>query len=165
MVDELEEIDSQKVTARLCIPLAPMSANRAYRVFRGRSIKSKEYREYEIAFNHYMAAHFDQCRAFLEQFDTNTHAIKVNMDFYFPYQDIMTKSGRLKLRGQDLDNCVKHCLDNVFKFLNLDDGIVCDLNARKIPSHTSWTVVTLERVKTPSHHDIPDLPKWSEVDH
>ena len=145
--------------------MAPMSANKAYRVFRGRSIKSKEYREFELAVNHYMAAHFEQCAIFMQNLDINQHALAVKYEFYFPYDDIMTKSGRVKMRGSDLDNCVKHIQDNLFKFLNVDDGIVCEITAHKIPSYANWTVITLERINIPEKKEIPDLPTWSQIDH
>jgi len=165
MLDDVQEIDSQKIAIKIYIPLKGMSVNKAWRSFRGRTIKSKEYRDYEIAFNHFMAANFEQCAMFMDNLDMHNYAVKVHIDFYFQWQDIMTKDNRFKLRGTDVDNCIKTCMDGVFKFLNVDDGIVSEVSAKKIPSHANWTVVTLERVDLPKQQEIPDLPKWSEVDH
>lgn len=150
---------------RFIIPLKPISTNRMHGVFRGRKIKSREGREFEIICNNLLAAFFDQAKIFIENFDENSQAIRVEYKFYFPYHELVTKNGTLMKRRNDVDNMVKVFQDQVFKFMGIDDSLVTEIRAQKIPSCAHWTEIVLQAINIPDEAPLPELPNFSELDH
>lgn len=150
---------------RFMIPLKPLSANRMHGVFRGRKIKSREGREFEVVCNNLLASFFDQAKLFIENFDENTQAIRVEYKFYFPHHELVTKNGSLMKRRNDVDNMVKIFQDQVFKFMNIDDALVTEIRATKIPSIAHWTEITLQAINIPNQAPLPELPGFSDLDH
>lgn len=151
---------------RFMIPLKPISTNRLHGVFKGRKIKSREGRDFEIVCNNLLAAFFDQAKLFIENFDETRHAIRVEYKFFFPYHELVTKNGTLMKRRNDVDNMVKVFQDQVFKFMNIDDALVTEIRATKIPSYAHWTEITLQAINSPvDEQPLPELPNFSGLDH
>jgi Holliday junction resolvase RusA-like endonuclease len=126
--------------------MRPLSVNKLYRNFRGRTIKSQEGREYEMAFNHYLAEFGTQAIRFLEEFDKNQHAVHIEYVFYLESSKYLTKSGRINMRCLDVDNGIKQAQDNLFRFLQIDDGFVTKVTATKVPSDADCIEIVVRRV-------------------
>lgn len=134
---------------RFLIPLKPLSVNKLYRVFRGRSIKSQDARAFEAMFNSYLAEFATQAILFMENFDREEDAIFVEYVFYLRSDEYFTKSGRLSMRCLDVDNAIKIAQDNLFAFIDLDDGYVTRISATKVPSDSDCIEIMLRKVKQP----------------
>jgi Holliday junction resolvase RusA-like endonuclease len=115
-----------------------------YRVFRGRSIKSKEARDFEVKFNSYLAEFSQAAIIFMENFDPNIHAIHMQLRFFT--KDFTNKSGSINLTKGDLDNYNKITLDQVFSFLDINDALVTNIHSTKLASNVDATEIILKRV-------------------
>ena len=130
---------------RFLIPLRPMSVNKMYRSYRGRMIKSQEAREFEIAFNHYLAEFADQAVMFMQSFDRKAHTFNIEYVFYLNKERFFTKNGRINQRCCDVDNAIKQSQDCLFSFLNIDDAYVTRLAAAKVASESDCIEIVVRR--------------------
>jgi Holliday junction resolvase RusA-like endonuclease len=133
-----------KLHLRFIVPIRPISLNRMYRVFRGRSIKSAEAREFELVFNSYLVEFAQHAKIFLENFDPSLHAIHLQLRFFT--KDFTNKSGSINLTKGDLDNYNKVTIDQVFRFLSLNDALVTNIHSTKLASNVDATEIILKRV-------------------
>jgi hypothetical protein len=139
-----------KVSLRFLVPLRPISVNKMYRVFRGRSIKSKEGRIFEDTFNHYLAEFASYAIDFLNDFDPYQDAVHVDVISYIRKEDFFTKDGRIHKRCLDVDNALKCVLDQVFAFIGLDDGLMTRVSSEKVPSDSDSVEIRLTKVSAPN---------------
>ena len=140
---------------RVVVPMKPISANRMYRNFRGRTIISKEGRDYKEAFLAYLIKKRIESQIFVSQFNSDTHVIEVELNVYL--KEFFTKAGKVNLRAIDLDNCQKINLDIVFRFLNIDDARVVKITSQKMLSDSDAFEITLNPVPIkngPFHPEI-----------
>jgi Holliday junction resolvase RusA-like endonuclease len=82
----------------------------------------------------------------MEEFDKSKHAVHVEYVFYLEASKYLTKSGRISLRCLDVDNGIKQAQDNLFRFLQIDDGLVTKVTATKVPSDSDCIEIVLRRV-------------------
>lgn len=94
-------------TIEITLPFPP-SANRYWRIFRGRAVKGKDAMEYKAAVNN-LCADFRACIG----------DVIVRLDFYRP-----RKSG-------DLDNRIKILLDALQGSVYVDDKQIVEIHARR----------------------------------
>ena len=140
---------------RIVVPMKPISANRMYRNFRGRTIISKEGRDYKEAFLAYLIKKRIESQIFVSQFNSDTHVIEVELNVYL--KEFFTKAGKVNLRAIDLDNCQKINLDIVFRFLDIDDARVVKITSQKMLSDSDAFEITLNPVlikNGPFHPEI-----------
>lgn len=130
---------------RFLVPLKPMSINKMYRSYQGRSIKSAEARQWEAEFNHHLAEYAHEALFFLQSFDEEEHALDVEIIFYLLESDYITKGGRMNKRVLDVDNGIKSSLDQIFRFMNIDDGLIKSVKATKLPSSKDCTEIVVRR--------------------
>ena len=90
-----------------------------------------------------------QAIIFMENFNREEDAIFVEYVFYLRSDDYFTKSGRISMRCLDVDNAIKIAQDNLFAFIDLDDGFVTRISATKVPSDTDCIEIMLRKVKQP----------------
>jgi Holliday junction resolvase RusA-like endonuclease len=122
------------------LDLIPISLNRLYRQFRGRTIISKEGREFKALVS-FLVKDIDPSKLMGEF--TETEGLKVSIRFYS--DKFYTKDKRIRKRYLDVDNLLKVVLDVVFKEIGLDDSYVTKLVVSKKPGMFDKTVIEIER--------------------
>jgi len=150
---------------RFLIPMRPISVNKMYRTFRGRTIKSREGREFEFAFNHHLAEFSTYAIDFLSTFNQEEHAIHVDVILFIRHEDYFTKSGRMNKRCIDVDNSLKSVIDQVFAFVDIDDGLVSRVSCIKVPSEGDSIEIILRRVEQPRKLVNPEPRAMMDNDH
>lgn len=122
------------------LDLIPISINKLYRQFRGRTIISKEGREFKSLISCLVKG--IKSDDLLGEF-TDVRGLEVQIDFYS--QKFYTKDGKIRKRYLDADNLLKVILDVVFKEIGLDDSIITKLIVTKSPGVYDSTVIRVER--------------------
>ena len=140
----------KNVYLRFLVPMRPISVNRMYRNFRGRTIKSAEGRKFETDFNNYLAEFATHAIDFLNMFDPSADAVHVEVVCYIQHCDFFTKGGKIHKRCLDVDNALKSTVDQVFRFIGLDDALITRISCSKVPSEADSVEVILRRVNAPS---------------
>lgn len=107
------------------IPL-PCSINRAYAnaktsgiITNSRRFKSKEYQEFEQAFNDWALVFQQEIRNARNILKNNTTKLKLEITCYMPYEKLFTKEGKFK--KWDASNRIKALEDLLSKLLHIDD--------------------------------------------
>jgi Holliday junction resolvase RusA-like endonuclease len=122
------------------LPLIPISLNKLYRQFRGRTIISKEGREFKSTINAYLK----DCGLIIEEDDfIKVKGLSVEINFFS--NKFYTKSGEIRKRYLDADNLLKVVLDVVFKELGIDDSFISRLVVTKSPGIYDLTEIKIER--------------------
>lgn len=122
------------------LDLIPISLNKLYRQFRGRTIISKEGREFKSLVS-FLVKGIDASEL-LGEF-TDVKGLSVEISFYS--NKFYTKDGKIRKRYLDADNLLKVMLDVVFKEIGLDDSFITRLVVAKNPGVYDKTVLKIER--------------------
>jgi Holliday junction resolvase RusA-like endonuclease len=122
------------------LDLIPISLNKLYRQFRGRTIISKEGREFKSLVS-FLVKGIDSSEL-LGEF-TEVKGLSVEISFYS--NRFYTKDGKIRKRYLDADNLLKVMLDVVFKEIGLDDSYITRLVVTKNPGIYDKTVLNIER--------------------
>jgi Holliday junction resolvase RusA-like endonuclease len=131
------------------IPIRPLSANARMNVVGGRFIKSHAARVFEREFAQRMTRYCDKVLQFKKSFSEDSHALALELRFFLPWDELMTKSGRLQKRTNDVDNMQKITIDSFFKYLGVDDSFITLVTSQKIPSTFTETEILLSIVDKP----------------
>jgi len=122
------------------LDLIPISLNKLYRQFRGRTIISKEGREFKKTLG-----------ALLSGFDTSsisgmfTESEGLEVEINFHSNRFYTKNGNIRKRYLDCDNLLKATLDTVFAEIGLDDSLITRLVVTKQRGYYDKTVIKFSR--------------------
>lgn len=122
------------------LDLIPISLNRLYRQFRGRTIISKEGREFKKTVG-----------ALISGFDTSsingmfTESEGLEVEINFHSNKFYTKSGNIRKRYLDVDNLLKATLDTIFAEIKLDDSLITRLVVTKERGYYDKTVIKFSR--------------------
>lgn len=122
------------------LDLIPISLNKLYRQFRGRTIISKEGRDFKSAVS-FLVKGVDPSDL-LGEF-TDVKGLSVEINFYS--NKFYTKDGKIRKRYLDADNLLKVILDVIFKEIGLDDSFITRLIVTKNPGVYDKTVINIER--------------------
>jgi len=122
------------------LDLIPISLNKLYRQFRGRTIISKEGREFKSLVS-FLVKGIDQS-SLLGDF-TDVKGLSVSIDFYS--NRFYIKNGQIRKRYLDCDNLLKCVLDVVFKEIGLDDSLITKLTVTKNAGVYDKTIIKIER--------------------
>jgi Holliday junction resolvase RusA-like endonuclease len=122
------------------LDLIPISLNKLYRQFRGRTIISKEGREFKSLVS-FLVKGIDPSEL-LGEF-TEVKGLSVEISFYS--NKFYTKDGKIRKRYLDADNLLKVMLDVVFKEIGLDDSYITRLIVTKNHGVYNKTVLKIER--------------------
>lgn len=122
------------------LDLIPISLNKLYRQFRGRTIISKEGREFKKTVGALIAG-FDTTS--INGMFTETQGLAVEINFYS--NRFFTKDGRIRKRYLDCDNLLKATLDTVFAEIGLDDSYITKLTVTKQSGYYDKTVIRFSR--------------------
>ena len=122
------------------LDIIPISLNKLYRQFRGRTIISKEGREFKSLVS-FLVKGIDPSELMGEF--TDVKGLKVEIDFYS--SKFYIKNGQIRKRYLDADNLLKVVLDVIFKEIGLDDSLVTKLVVTKNPGLYDKTVIKIER--------------------
>jgi Holliday junction resolvase RusA-like endonuclease len=122
------------------LDLIPISLNRLYRQFRGRTIISKEGRDFKALVS-FLLKDIDSSKLMGEF--TETEGLKVSIRFYS--NKFYTKDKRIRKRFLDADNLLKVVLDVVFREIGIDDSYITKLVVSKKPGMFDKTVIQIER--------------------
>lgn len=120
--------------------LIPISLNKLYRQFRGRTIISKEGRDFKSVVS-FLVKGVDPSDL-LGEF-TDVKGLSVEINFYS--NKFYTKDGKIRKRYLDADNLLKVILDVIFKEIGLDDSFITRLIVTKNPGVYDKTVINIER--------------------
>ena len=122
------------------LDLIPISLNRLYRQFRGRTIISKEGREFKKTVG-----------ALISGFDTSsingmfTESEGLEVEINFHSNKFYTKAGNIRKRYLDVDNLLKATLDTIFAEIGLDDSLITRLVVTKERGYYDKTVIKFSR--------------------
>jgi Holliday junction resolvase RusA-like endonuclease len=122
------------------LDLIPISLNRLYRQFRGRTIISKEGREFKKL-----------VLALIAGFDTSsihgmfTDSVGLAVEINFHSNRFYTKQGNIRKRYLDCDNLLKVVLDTVFAEIGIDDSYITKLTVTKSSGYYDKTVIRISR--------------------
>lgn len=108
----------------ISIPFSPLSVNQAYRSYRGRVIKSKQYMEFQANVQPYIK----DCKKLEGD-------IKITVRIF--------KKG---IRKYDIDNLLKTLLDVLEGTLYDNDHQICEIHITKQLSHENKTVIILNNI-------------------
>lgn len=149
----------------LQIPLRPVSINKSYRVskkFIGRKKsvsslkKSDDLELFERLFHAYLLQLREQIGVFAKEYDPERYALNLEAFFYVPQGQYFTKpKSKAKPRvtisrdSLDLDNCLKATIDNLFRFMQIDDKNITAINAHKIPTDNEKHLMILRVMIVP----------------
>jgi Holliday junction resolvase RusA-like endonuclease len=122
------------------LDLIPISLNKLYRQFRGRTIISKEGRDFKSVVS-FLVKGIDPSEL-LGDF-TDVKGLSVEINFYS--NKFYTKDGKIRKRYLDADNLLKVILDVIFKEIGLDDSFITRLIVTKNPGVYDKTVISIER--------------------
>lgn len=122
------------------LDLIPISLNKLYRQFRGRTIISKEGRDFKSVVS-FLVKGIDPSDL-LGEF-TDVKGLSVEINFYS--NKFYTKDGKIRKRYLDADNLLKVILDVIFKEIGLDDSFITRLIVTKNPGVYDKTVINIER--------------------
>ena len=122
------------------LDLIPISLNKLYRQFRGRTIISKEGREFKTLIS-FLVKGLDPSNL-LGEF-TDVKGLIVEIDFYS--NKFYVKNGQIRKRYLDCDNLLKCVLDVVFKEIGLDDSLITKLIVTKNPGVYDKTIIKISR--------------------
>lgn len=122
------------------LDLIPISLNKLYRQFRGRTIISKEGREFKKTVGALIAG-FDTTS--INGMFTETQGLAVEINFYS--NRFFTKDGKIRKRYLDCDNLLKATLDTVFAEIGLDDSYITKLTVTKQSGYYDKTVIRFSR--------------------
>jgi Holliday junction resolvase RusA-like endonuclease len=122
------------------LDLIPISLNKLYRQFRGRTIISKEGRDFKSVVS-FLVKGLDPSDL-LGEF-TDVKGLSVEINFYS--NKFYTKDGKIRKRYLDADNLLKVILDVIFKEIGLDDSFITRLIVTKNPGVYDKTVINIER--------------------
>lgn len=122
------------------LDIIPISLNKLYRQFRGRTIISKEGREFKKTLGALLAG-FDSSS--INGMFTETQGLAVEIDFYS--NRFYTKDGKIRKRYLDCDNLLKATLDTVFAEIGLDDSYITKLTVTKQSGFYDKTVIRFSR--------------------
>ena len=122
------------------LDLIPISLNKLYRQFRGRTIISKEGRDFKSVVS-FLVKGVDPSDL-LGEF-TDVKGLSVEINFYS--NKFYTKDGKIRKRYLDADNLLKVILDVIFKEIGLDDSFITRLIVTKNPGVYDKTVINVER--------------------
>lgn len=122
------------------LDLIPISLNKLYRQFRGRTIISKEGREFKALIS-FLVKGIDPS-SLLGEF-TDFKGLVVEIDFYS--NKFYVKNGQIRKRYLDCDNLLKCVLDVIFKEIGLDDSLITKLIVTKNTSVYDKTVIKISR--------------------
>jgi Holliday junction resolvase RusA-like endonuclease len=122
------------------LDLIPISLNKLYRQFRGRTIISKEGREFKSLVS-FLVKGIDPS-SLLGDF-TDVKGLSVSIDFYS--NRFYIKNGQIRKRYLDCDNLLKCVLDVVFKEIGLDDSLITKLTVTKSAGVYDKTIIKIER--------------------
>lgn len=122
------------------LDLIPISLNKLYRQFRGRTIISKEGREFKKTVSALIAG-FDSTS--INGMFTETQGLAVEISFYS--NRFFTKDGKIRKRYLDCDNLLKATLDTVFAEIGLDDSYITKLTVTKQSGYYDKTVIRFSR--------------------
>lgn len=100
-------------------PLPP-SSNKLYSAFKGRLVKSKGGREYDVKVDVFKIVYKRKLEAVKNEISKlNTNALKVSCIFVFHKNRIIGQKGQVK--KLDVTNRVKQVHDNLAKIIEIDD--------------------------------------------
>lgn len=122
------------------LDLIPISLNKLYRQFRGRTIISKEGREFKKLVSALLAG-FDTSS--INGMFTETQGLSVEISFYS--NRFYTKDGKIRRRFLDCDNLLKATLDTVFAEIGIDDSFITKLTVVKARGYYDKTVIKFSR--------------------
>jgi Holliday junction resolvase RusA-like endonuclease len=122
------------------LDLIPISLNKLYRQFRGRTIISKEGREFKSLVS-FLVKGIDPS-SLLGDF-TDVKGLSVSIDFYS--NRFYIKNGQIRKRYLDCDNLLKCVLDVVFKEIGLDDSLITKLTVTKNAGVYDKTIIKISR--------------------
>lgn len=134
------------------IPIPP-SLNMSYPTGKhGRRFKSRELVSWERDFQTWSFLNMPKVREARVLFSArnNSEPISVKLIFYFLWQKVYCKNGRPK--RCDLDNRLKHSIDQVSKLLGFDDSLIFHISCQKTvtPSQIEFYNMGLRWV-SPTH--------------
>jgi len=128
------------VSIQIELDLIPISLNKLYRQFRGRTIISKEGKEFKKTVSALIAG-FDSSS--VNGMFTETQGLAVEINFYS--NKFYTKDGKIRKRYLDCDNLLKATLDSVFAEIGLDDSYITKLTVTKQSGFYDRTVIRFSR--------------------
>jgi Holliday junction resolvase RusA-like endonuclease len=122
------------------LDLIPISINKLYRQFRGRTIISKEGREFKTLVSSLVKGvdSSDLVGEFIE-----ARGLSVRINFYS--NRFYTKNGKIRKRYLDADNLLKVTLDVIFKEIGLDDSLITKLLVTKSTGFHDRTEIRITR--------------------
>lgn len=122
------------------LDLIPISLNRLYRQFRGRTIISKEGREFKKIISVIMSGYDTSS---INGMFTDSEGLDVEINFFS--NKFYTKSGNIRKKYLDVDNLLKATLDTIFAEIGLDDSLITRLVVTKERGYYDKTIIKFSR--------------------
>lgn len=150
MVQIAPDKSTDAVELRVKIPLRAMSLNNRLASSRGRLTKTREARAFDSLFDHLLRKHHAaEILSFRNEVKLDDVALEVVMRFHFPRELVISKKGKLKKTGSDVDNLIKVTLDRIAQSVGFNDGVVTRVVAEKVPSHEHAIEATIRVLPIP----------------
>jgi len=130
------------------MPLKPISTNETHRVRKiGKTYKpsiSKDYKLFSLEFFYHLKQYDNDKNIFLKKYDKKRHGISLGIFYYTP--NYKNKNGEISVNSGDLDNIQKPSIDQLFKWLKLNDATVTEIRSRKLYGEKYCLVITVDTI-------------------
>jgi Holliday junction resolvase RusA-like endonuclease len=128
------------VSIEIELDLIPVSVNKLYRNFQGRTIITREGREFKKTVGALIGG-FDTGQ--INGMFTETMGLMVEINFYS--NRFYTKQGKIRKRFLDCDNLLKATIDVIFAQIGIDDSYITKLIVTKQSGYYDRTVIRFSR--------------------
>lgn len=123
----------------MLLNIKPISTNKLYRAVGGRSVLSKEARQFKKAMKEELFRYRRDVVEFVRSLPNDQIALEARYVFYVPKKDFFTKQGNISARSIDVDNYAKSLNDSIFEALKsvspaLDDKLIVRMTLEKVPT-------------------------------
>ena len=133
------------------LQVEPVSVNHSHGFGRGFKYRLPKTVKFEKEIKSQLNQYKEELNELHKFFDPHLHFIRACYRIYVPKAQFKTKEKNPKIsrRSKDIDNMLKTLQDSVFKFINIDDTFVCDLEAYKRESlDDNWKIVVELEVRS-----------------
>lgn len=141
------------MTVQVFFPFKAMGVNHYQKSTRqGRRYTTKEGKEFQIGIHNQLTKARAELDYLLKKFSDSQ---SIEMELYVYQKNFYCKgTQRINKRAGDVDGPSKIVIDQVFKFLDIDDALLTSFKCMKIPSDKDCFVIGLSTCAHPELHEL-----------
>ena len=116
----------------------PFTLNSAEKSTRGgRRFKTKEFKQWQAIAEKEVNRYKKQLQMWGSNFDRKKHIVEVQYVWHIPFGKLFTKKLEMSYKSGDTDNYIKPINDIIFRAAGVEDSVVYNVSAKKVPDITA----------------------------